>query len=356
MIDMGGNELECIARGQLANHRSRRALDSSGGDPAAGRQDLLRRFTATPYSRSLQLMQRTIRVETNHRALLDLTQESFGAHQHGRVVKPRFLWRIVCESDPEVQSTALPLSAFSDAGIRYVGVGQRGFFAVDLEARKAVAFLSDRFVERNARLRDRPPLDILFCMTAASLGLTALSAGCVGTGGRGLVVFGPPNSGKTTASYLAAKRGLEFHSDQVVFLDMKHKVLRAWGDPFPAVFRPETVEFLPELRQLSHQSSYAKLSFFYFDKKPMQPRLAHPLTPIGSIFLERAAECDKRLRSVPYDEVVSRLRSYMLFNESPEFDEQVSGAIAALATKQSYSLKYGSDPKIAAAVIEEMLT
>jgi hypothetical protein len=254
-----------------------------------------------------------------------------------------------------VESTDVPISAFSDPGLRYVNIGQRSFLAVDLENREAVSFLSDLFVEGETRLRNRPPLDILFCMTAASLGLVALSGGCVGVKDRGVLIFGPPNSGKTTASYLAAKRGLEFHADQVVFLDSDREALRAWGDPFPAVFRPETVEFLPELRQTARRSTYADLSFYYFDKSPLQSRRAQPVTPVCSLFLNRGAARETELKRLTPERAVSRLRDCMLFNEDSRFDEQISSALAALAEKPIYDLHYGEDPKLAAAVTEEML-
>jgi hypothetical protein len=325
------------------------------GRDTAERQDMLRRFTLTPHATDLQLMQRTVRLETNNPAVLALAQTFFERQQHGKAGKPQFLWRIICESDPQVRSTALPFSAFSDVGLRYVNIGQRGFLAVDLEDRKATAFFSDRFVEGETRFEHRPPLDILFCMTAASLGLLALSGGCVGVGDRGVLMFGPPNSGKTTACYLAAKTGMEFHADQVVFLDMSSKTVRAWGDPFPAVFRPETVNFLPELRRTARRSSYEDLAFYYFDKSSLQASVARPVTPVCSLFLDRGASRDTKLAPMMPEDAVAILREYMLFNEDVRFDAQITAALNALAAKPVYRLQYGSDPKIAAAVIREML-
>jgi hypothetical protein len=319
------------------------------------RPDLLHRFTPTPHAADLQLIQRTVRFETNSEELLALALKFFERYQHGTVQSPEFLWRLVCESDPHVQSTAGELSAFSDLGLRYVNIGQRGFLAVDLERREAVGFLADQFVEDDPRFRHRPPLDILFCMTAASLGLAALSGGCVGVEDRGVMIFGPPNSGKTTACYLAARLGMEFHADQVVFLDMSSKVLRGWGDPFPAVFRPATLDFLPELRKTARGSTYADLSFYYFDKSPLQARRAQPVTPVCSLFLERGSAGEPRLREMTREDAVPRLRECMLFNEDPRFDEQISTALTALAARPVYNLQYGDDPRIAATFIEKML-
>ena len=311
-------------------------------------------------------MNRTVRLETNSEAMQALAFNFFEHHQHGNTEEPEFRWRIICESDPQMQTTAVQLSAFSDHGLRYANIGQRGFLAVDVNLREAVAFLPDVFLDDDARFRHRPPLDILFCMTAPSLGLAPLSGGCVGVNDRGVLVFGPPNSGKTTACYLAAKLGLEFHADQVVFLDFndndlnchgmsRRHVLRAWGDPFPAVFRPETLEFLPELREASKRSTYGDLSFYYYDKSTLQAPQTRPVTPICSLFLDRGTTQHAKLNEIAPAEAVSRLRDCMLFNEDSRFDAQITTALNALASIPVYQLQYGNDPKMAAACIEKLL-
>lgn len=292
--------------------------------------------------------------------MLDLALRFFERHEQGRAEQPAFLWRVVCESDPLVQSTDVPLSGFSDPGLRYVNVGQRGFLSVDLNRREAVAFLADAFVEGDdARFRHRPPLDVLLCLTAPKLGLIPLSAGCVGVEGRGVLVFGPPNSGKTTACYLAANRGMEFHADQVAFLDKGSNGLRAWGDLFPAVFRPEALDFLPELRQSVLRSTYADLAFCVFDKSPLQARWARPVTPVCSLFLDRKddrkVDCETRLKKIEPADAVIRLRDSMLFNEDSDFDLQISAALNALSAAPVYELQYGGDPRIAANFIEKLL-
>jgi len=319
------------------------------------RQDLLRRFMPAPHVVDLRLMQRTIRLESNSQAVLDLALKFFERHQHGNAGDPEFVWRLVSERDPKVQSTSVRLSAFSDCGLQYVNIGQRGFLSVDLEKREGSGALAELFFEGEARLRHRPPLDILFCMTAASLGLVALSGGCVGLKDRGVMVFGPPNSGKTTASYLAAKLGMEFHADQVVFLDTRSDTLCAWGDPFPAVFRPATLEFLPELRHAAHHSTYANHVFYYYDKSSLQARWAESIIPVCSLFLDRSAGCETQFKEISHRDAASRLRDCMLFEEDSRFDAQTLEALAALSEKPAYSLRYDSDPRIAATFIEKIL-
>lgn len=325
------------------------------GIGAPTRPDLLRRFSSTPRAADLRLMGRTVRIETNDDAVLELAWKFFERYQHGKAGAPEFTWRLVSEPDPKAQSTVVHVSAFSDPGLQYANIGQGNFLAVDLDRREAIGFLSESFFQDATKLRDRPPLDLLSCMSAASLGLVALSGGCAGLNDRGVLVFGPPNSGKTTASYLAAKLGMEFHADQLVFLDMSSGVLRVWGDPSPAVFRPETLDFLPELRESVHFSTYVDLSFYYFDKSALQSRWAKPVIPVCSLFLDRSTASEPQLTRILPEDAASRLRNCMLFEEDSRFEKQVEEAISALAAKPAYDLKYDSNPKTATTFIRKML-
>ncbi len=315
----------------------------------------MHRFTPTPYAKDLRLMHRTVRLETNDPAVLDLSARFFERHQHGRSDSPQFLWRLVCEPDPLVQTAAVQLAAFSDPCLRYVNVDQRGFLIVDIERREASGFMGDLLVKDARQYRNSRALDILFCMTAPSLGLTALSGGCVGVDGRGVLVFGAPNSGKTTSCYLAAKRGMEFHADQTIFLDMDCGELHGWGDLFPAVFRRESLEFLPELKDATHHSTCGDFSFLYLDKEPFQPRQAAPVVPVCSLFLDRGTAGPPKLTEISPDDAMSRLHRCLLFREDERFDAQITKALTALGSRPAYSLHYDSDPKVVAAFIERML-
>lgn len=335
------------------NENLTQGLSDSAPDSAGHRSDLLRRFSATPLTANLRLMSRTIRVESNNAALLHLARGFFSSHQHGVPTEPEFVWKLICEADISFQSTDVPLSAFSDCQLAYVNIGQRGFMAVDHAKREAVGYLSDVFLGDDARFRHRPPLDILFCMTASRLGLVSLSGGCVAADGRGVMVFGPPNSGKTTSCYLAARSGLEFQADQLVFLDARQH--GAWGDPFPAVFRWESMQFLPELRGQVHQSMYEQSLFGYFDKSSMQAREARPITPVCSLFLDRESGGQPGLREMSREEAFGRLRRCVLFEEDDTVEEQISAAVRRLTETPVYEFRYDKDPGIAARYIENLV-
>jgi hypothetical protein len=319
------------------------------------RPDLLRRFTPTPYFADLRIMARTVRLETNNPRVLQLGEDFFKQYQLGPSGSPDFAWRIVCEPHPQLSPSGVQISAFSDRNLRFVNIGQRSFLAVDLDRCEGIAFLGEHFVEGDPRFHGRPPLDILFCMSAGSLGLTTLSAACVGLGEMGVLLFGPPNSGKTTASYLATKLGLEFHADQTVFLETRTGKLRMWGDPFPAVFRPDTVRFLPELRDLARPSHYSGLTFYYMDKRPFQATQVRPITPVCSVFLDRMGATKCRVASVDSRELFRRLTESVLFKDDDRFQAQNSAVFRSLEKLPAYDLIYGEDPAMAATLVQRLL-
>jgi hypothetical protein len=300
-------------------------------------------------------MARTVRLETNSPRVRQLGQEFFKQYQLGGSGSPDFAWRIISESDGQPGHHEVRISAFSDRGLRFVSFGQRSFVGVDLDRREGIAFLAEQFSEGDPRFHGRPPLDILFCMSAGSLGFTTLSAACVGMGETGVLLFGPPNSGKTTAGYLATKLGLEFHADQTVFLETQSGKLRMWGDPFPAVFRPDAVHFLPELRNLARPSRYADLTFYYLDKRPFQAMQVRPISPVCSVFLDRMGAIKSRVASVDSTELSRRLTESVLFKDDDRFQSQNSAVFRSLEKLPAYDLIYGEDPAMAATLVQRLL-
>ena len=175
--------------------------------------DPLRRFRATPLHSDLYVMTRTIRLETNSPVVLKQVIECFKRYAPVVSGPAQSTWKIVCESREDSDLSWPPLTAFGDQTLRYINVGQRSFIAVDLQAREAVGVLPEHLAQDEAGFLS-VFLGSLFYLTAPALGLIAVSAACVAAEDRGLLMFGPPKSGKTTSSYWAQKLGLDFHADQ----------------------------------------------------------------------------------------------------------------------------------------------
>jgi hypothetical protein len=319
------------------------------------RRDLLRRFTPTPYSVNLLVMARTVRLETNSPTVVENALEFFARHQGASPGDPQFLWRLVSQEDPQMEQAGVALSAFSDRGLRFANIGQRSFLAVDLEAREGIGFIAEPLVEREPKLHCRSVFDTLFCMSAGSLGMVPLSAACVGVGEKGLLIFGPPNSGKTTVSYLAATLGLEFHADQAVFLEMEAGNVRVWGDLLPAIFRPESLQFFPELEAATRRFSYPGLTVCYLPKRPFQAPKAHSVAPVGCVFLDRHAATVPTLSPIARPDLSRRLAANMLFKDYDLLALQSATLLPAFEKLPAYHLAYGSDPATATVMVRKLL-
>jgi hypothetical protein len=319
------------------------------------RNDPMRRFMPTPYGASLPVMRRTIRLETNSAKLLEHMVELFARYPGEPTASPQFLWRIVVDASVRCGPPWPRRSTFSDGGLRFAQFGQRNYLAVDIDAREAIAFVGEVLFE-DAPGFTSPFIDTLFYMTASSLGLVPLSAACVSSGTKGLLVLGPPNQGKTTASYLAAQRGLTFHADQSVFLEIEGDKLRAWGDFVPIAFRPETLQFLPELKSQTRAFSYCDFDFYYMAKNGPESEQSSFVIPSCCLFLERESSAVPQLTRFAKGEFSSLLSRYIAFKDDDRFEEQRLTVLGALGDLPAYHLAYDSDPATAAPFLQYLLT
>jgi hypothetical protein len=321
---------------------------------ASQRPDPLRRLTPTPYTAGLPVMGHTVKLETNDLRILERAVEVFAPYPGSLDGGVDFLWRIVIQSHPQMTPPWPKRSAFSGEGLRFVEFGQRNFLAVDLDAREGIGFLAEGLAKDRLGLIC-PFLENMFLMSVGSLGLTSLRAACVALGEKGLLVFGPPNSGKTTASYLATKLGLQFHADEGVFLELETGNLLAWGGFWPVAFRPETLRFLPELQGCSRAFSYLDFTFYYVEQSQFQALEARRVTPVCSVFLERNTVSVPRLSPLSSIELSRRLAEDLLFKDDDRFAQQRAAVLSALERLPAYHLAYGDDPATAARVFPSLL-
>ena len=316
-------------------------------------RDPLCRFTPTPLAANLRVMDRTVRLETNSPAVLGQTVRLFERYQAPPLSRAEFLWRIVGEDRSGLKPPWPEMTAFSDDALRYVNLGQQNFFAVDLEAREAVAFLSEDLAVDDLGFSS-VFLATLFDLTAAALRLTQISAACVGMGSEAVLIFGPPGSGKTSSTYLAGKLGLEFHADQVTFIEFKPDGVHAWGQFWPAAFREDTSQFLPELASATRSFTYGTLTFRCFERHPFQRPEARSVVPVCCAFLERRSGAAPRLGRLPSAEFDERLGRGLCFNEDERFEAQRTETLRALAELPAYRLTY-DEPRAAAGLFPGLL-
>ena len=316
--------------------------------------DPLRRFRSTSLSFDAVLMRRRVRVETDSVVVLNHIARAFNRfEQTSNSLSPHFRWRIVCEPCDEAIRSWPPLTAFGDHRMRYINLGQRSFIAIDIAAREAVGILSECLAKDEVGFSS-VFLASMFYLTAPALGLTPISAACVAKGEQGLLVFGPPNSGKTISSYSAKKLGLQFHADQAAFMELHRGTLRAWGDFWPAAFHPETAEFLPELPMTGQSFSYRDRTFLCLDKETSFQRSAESVVPSACIFLERQAPAPK-LIPLSRHEISQRIGSISPFKDEAGSKEAREAVFQALGGLPWYRLLYGEDPSVAAVFFRSVL-
>jgi len=316
--------------------------------------DIFRRFTPTPLSGDLTVMGKRLRLETNSPVILAHTRQALSRYQDSEADALDFRWSLISDPTSGLRPPLSRRTAFSDAGLRFIGFDQRAFLAIDLNKREAVGFLSLELCEDEMGFYSRFLSD-LFDMTSPALGLTEVMAGCVASRDRGLLVFGAPRSGKTTAGYLAGKMGMEFHADQVTCLELASGNLRAWGQFWPPAFRPETLKFLPEIEGKTRPFRYRDLSLLCLDKGWMRPERAHSVAPRACVFLERCGAETAQLTRLSKEEVTSLLFSSLPFVEDRCFEPQRREVVLSLAELPAHHLAYSADPRAAAALFPTLL-
>jgi hypothetical protein len=322
---------------------------------ASRRNDPLGRFAGSAQRTTLSVMGRAVSFETNSENLAQRVEQLFSVYPRCAHRTPHFRWRIIQHPASWFGNGGFTRSAFSDSNLRFAQVGQRSFYALDLESRTAVGSITEEVMKDELRFVISF-MDSLFCMTASSLGLVSLHANCVARDGRGIIILGEPGSGKTTMSYLAAQRGMDFHSDEGVFLEICQGDLRAWGGFWPVVFRQHTVDIFPELQSCTGQFTYGDLSFCPANKGCLQSRDAEPVLPACSIFLSRSPSQSVTLAQLSPLEVYERLASSLLFEEQEQFAKQQDTALRILSSLPTYELSYGRDPAAAVELIEDLLS
>lgn len=310
--------------------------------------DPLRRFRTTRLRTDVQLMGRHLRIETDSPSVISRVAELFDLSEPVPVGTPGFLWRIALEKPDGTAALWPSMTAFSDGSLRYIGLKRQGFLAADLAAHEAVGSLPEPYS------RDTIGFATVFLagmlhLSAPALGLTPVSAACVARQGRGLLLFGPAESGKTTASYWASKQGMDFHADQATFLETSGSEVVAWGDFWPAAFRPGTARYLPELSAIGRPFRYGDRDFLCIDKGAGPPANRGRVTAAACVFLERSAASPPRLIPLSAEE----LRGQTVTDAGSSVDsESIFGLLCRLP---AYRLQYGDDPRVASLLFRSVL-
>jgi hypothetical protein len=114
-------------------------------------------------------------------------------------------------------------------------------------------------------------------------------------------------------------------------------------------FRPETVQFLPELSGLGRSFVYRDRTFLCVDKTALSGANRGRVIPVACIFLERHASSSPRLVPLPHWELPRQI-----FTDAGS-EEDRDAILALLGKVPAYRLLYDDDPSIAARLFRSVL-
>lgn len=342
-----------LARDLRTRRHQRNQEHDESSTPTLTRSDPLRRFIPRPYSTMVSVMGKSVLIDSNCARTLQCVDDIFCMYPAAAEVIPQFHWSIISQRETGPAS-ALRRIAFSHPGFRIAQFNERSFFAIHTDSRRGFAFITEEMMEAKHSLAS-PFLDCMFCTCAAPLGFLPLFASCVSFNGRGILIMGKPQSGKTTASYLASKAGFCLHADEGVFLEPGENQLRAWSGFWPVMFRSDALQVFPELKSKVRSFQYNDLSFFHLDKQTFQSNSGVPLCPVACAFLDRATAVHTQVKEISQADRYRRLSNGLLFEEEDRFRSQQEAILKEAAKLPAYQITYGPDPKTASTVICEIL-
>lgn len=320
----------------------------------AAREDRLGRFSPTPLTAALCVMGRTLTLETNSATVLRQARCAFEPYGVGSFEQSEFLWRIVSETGEPAPGVWPEVNAVASGSLCLAHFGRQSFLAVDLDAREAVGCLPE-ILAADESVFCGIFLAALFQSTASALRLTEFSAACLALEGKGLLLFGPSQDGKSAVSRLAARLGLEFHSDQATFIETKGNGMRAWGQCWPALPQPDTPKFNSEISAASHLVKDESGVLLAREQHALRPVSSPSVTPALCIFLEPVSSEAPRLSPVHGRESWRRLQEEGTAGVADPGSREREAVARALSSLPAYRLAYGRDPSVAAVFLHSML-
>ncbi len=331
-------------------------------DPFRERGESLRRFDC-------DLMGTRFRFESGSARLLRLAQEAYQGlpPQRFRAGATRPLTLRLVERAPASGSRdsrwAPPaIDMFSAAGWLGAGSAASDVVMISPALRQGVVAVSPRTLSFAYHARYELIEFATFTLASRCQGLASLHAGCIGLDGRGVLLLGDSGAGKSTLSLLCLQRGLEFLSEDSVFVEPS--TMRATGVPNYAHLRPDALPWLPgDLKRALRRSPLIRrrsgVRKYELDLRGKRYRLAaRPLKLVATIVLSArrapAAQVARGalLRSLPRREMLERLVQTQAYAAGQPGWGAFRRNLAALP---AYELRRGTHPMQAVDALEALL-
>lgn len=172
----------------------------------------------------LQLLGARFQFESNSRQLLRLVDTAYTDLPRHRLsaVLPRLKVSLLLKSSeptgPRRRFEPPALKMFSGVGLLGGAPGSSNFVVVSPQERAALVVVSPTMMRFPYHTRYEFIEFAVFTLAARTQGLVSLHAACVGRSGRGILLMGPSGSGKSTVTMQWLLQGLDFLSEDSVFV------------------------------------------------------------------------------------------------------------------------------------------
>jgi hypothetical protein len=197
----------------------------------------------------------------------------------------------------------------------------------------------------------------VFTLATRVQGLVPLHAACIGRGGRGLLLMGDSGAGKTTAALLGLLRGLDFLSEDSVFVAPDS--LLATGVANFLHTRRDALRFVPAssaamIRRSPIIRRRSGVEKFEIDLRRTGFRLApRPLRIVASVFLTAQPAGDRSLVTpIRGTDLRARLRSTQPYAANQAGWPRFSRRIASLP---AFEVRRGKHPTYTVDALETIL-
>jgi hypothetical protein len=315
--------------------------------------------------KTLQLLGARFEFESDSRELLRLVESAFDGLPRHRLgaTPPRLRVRLLMTRDATKGRRAEPppLEMFSGAGFLGGATGSSSFVTLSAEQGAAVVAVSPAQLRFPYHTRYELIEFAVFTLGARSQGLVPLHGACVGRKGRGVLLVGDSGSGKTTAALHSVLEGLDFVSEDSVFV--APATLRATGianylhvraDALRLIQSASAVQAIRKSPIIQRRSGVRK---FEVDLRRGNYRLAPSAPQLSAVVFLSADAADVArnralLTRLPASAVVGRLAALQPYARSqPEWPLFAKN----ITRLKAFELRRGRHPRDTVAALREVL-
>jgi hypothetical protein len=303
----------------------------------AARRDPLEIDAALPLRGTFHPAGFLLHIATNSQHVLDAAAESWGDYREQLYACDALQFRVLVQ--PGGVLCGVPVHRAQ--GHLYSVVSDTDNCAsLDLNKLQGSFFVSERTAEDHAWLR-WSFVESLAYMLLAQRAVVPVHAACVAHHGRGLLLCGASEAGKSTLAYACARSGWTYISDDVVFLLPGGDGGIALGRHRHVRFRPDAPRLFPELEAfVARMRPNGKLAIEVPVVELPHVRSAGRTAVSAIVLLDRREGAEAGVRAASSGEILERLLCDM-----PSYGAEVNAmherTIHRLLEAPTFSLRYG---------------